>query len=62
MPTPQSPGTNEHRCAACGRFFNNPAELAEHERQCEAAQRSGSQNEPEAKTKEGNDREWVSIP
>ena len=37
MPTPQSPGTNKFRCEACGRHFNTPQELTEHERECAAA-------------------------
>jgi len=37
MPTPASPGTNEFRCNACGRFFNSPEDLAQHEVDCRAA-------------------------
>ncbi len=37
MPTPASPGTNQFRCNACGRYFNTEAELRTHEPECRAA-------------------------
>ena len=36
MPTPASPGTNQFRCNACGRYFNTQAELSGHEIECRA--------------------------
>jgi len=63
MPTSQSPGTNKFRCEACGRHFNTPQELTEHERECAAAQATGRPNKPKANPwEEGEDREWVSTP
>jgi tRNA(Ile2) C34 agmatinyltransferase TiaS len=40
MPTPASPGTNEYRCNACGRYFNTPEELSSHEVECRAAKQA----------------------
>lgn len=40
MPTPASPGTNRFRCNACGRYFNDDAELREHEIDCRIAKES----------------------
>jgi len=37
MPRPASPETNQFRCNACGRYFNDPAELAAHEVECRTA-------------------------
>ena len=37
MPTPASPGTNQLRCNACGRYFNTQAELSTHEVECRTA-------------------------
>lgn len=37
MPTPASPGTNQFRCNACGRYFNTEMELRQHEPECRAA-------------------------
>jgi len=37
MPTPASPGTNQFRCNACGRYFNTKQELASHEVDCRPA-------------------------
>jgi hypothetical protein len=34
MPTPASPGTNQFRCNACGRYFNTQQELSGHEIEC----------------------------
>lgn len=31
------PGTNQFRCATCGRYFNTQQELSEHETECRAA-------------------------
>ena len=42
MPTNQSPGTNQLRCDACGRFFNTEDELRTHQQDCIAAQQSGA--------------------
>ena len=62
MPTPQSPGTNQFRCEACGRHFNTRQELAEHEAQCAAALASGGEKPKVKPREEGEDREWVSTP
>jgi len=32
-----SPGTNQFRCATCGRYFNTQSELSDHETECRAA-------------------------
>lgn len=40
MPTSASPGTNQFRCNACGRYFNTQAELGQHEVECRAAKAS----------------------
>ena len=40
MPTPAGPGTNRFRCNACGRYFNEPGELAAHEVECRTAKTS----------------------
>ncbi len=37
MPSPAPEGTNQFRCNACGRYFNAPSELRDHETQCRAA-------------------------
>jgi len=37
MPTPASPDSNQFRCNSCGRFFNSPDELKQHEPDCRAA-------------------------
>lgn len=37
MPSPASPGTNQFRCNACGRYFNTASELRQHETECRAA-------------------------
>lgn len=37
MPTPASPGTNQFRCNACGRYFNTQDELRMHEPECRLA-------------------------
>jgi len=63
MPTPQSPGTNEFRCEACGRHFNTQQEFTQHERECAAARSTGRPDKPDATPREeGEDREWVSTP
>ncbi|HET8547748.1 MAG TPA: hypothetical protein VFL57_07090 [Bryobacteraceae bacterium] len=36
MPPPASPGTNQFRCNACGRYFNTQGELSGHEIECRA--------------------------
>lgn len=40
MPTPASPGTNQFRCNACGRYFNSQSELSTHEVECRAIKTS----------------------
>ena len=40
MPSPASPGTNEYRCNACGRYFNTASELSGHEAECRVAKQS----------------------
>jgi tRNA(Ile2) C34 agmatinyltransferase TiaS len=40
MPSPASPGTNNFRCNACGRYFNTQAELRGHEPDCRAAKQT----------------------
>ena len=40
MPTPASPGTNQFRCNACGRYFNTEQELASHEPECRLAKQA----------------------
>jgi tRNA(Ile2) C34 agmatinyltransferase TiaS len=40
MPTPASPGTNQFRCNACGRYFNTNEELAAHEPECRLAKQA----------------------
>jgi hypothetical protein len=65
MPTPASPGTNQFRCDACGRYFNSESELREHEKSCQTAKATGAVNtekHPEAGHDQGEDREWVSTP
>jgi tRNA(Ile2) C34 agmatinyltransferase TiaS len=47
MPTPASPGTNQFRCNACGRYFNTQSELSEHEVECRAAKAATSEGERE---------------
>jgi hypothetical protein len=37
MPSPASPGTNQFRCNACGRYFNTQQELSAHEPECRTA-------------------------
>jgi hypothetical protein len=63
MPTLQGPDTNRFRCEACGRFFNTEEEMREHQRECVAAQQTGSTQKTKANDpREGEDREWVSTP
>ena len=40
MPTPASPDTNNFRCNACGRYFNESGELRAHEAECRPAKLS----------------------
>jgi len=40
MPSPASPGTNQFRCNACGRYFNTQEELSTHETECRAAKQA----------------------
>lgn len=40
MPTPASPGTNQYRCNACGRYFNTEDQLQSHEVECRATKTS----------------------
>lgn len=37
-----SPGTNQFRCNACGRYFNTEAELSQHETECALAKAATS--------------------
>jgi len=64
MPSPQKPGTNQHRCESCGRHFNTSQELAEHQKDCLAAWQSGHPDKPtvDHPLEEGEDREWKSVP
>lgn len=62
MPTEASPGTNQFRCNACGRYFNTQQELSAHEVECRAAKEStstGRQNlaEQDAAPHQPNDAE-----
>jgi len=43
MPTPASPGTNQYRCNACGRYFNTHSELSQHEVECRSAKEATEQ-------------------
>jgi len=47
MPTPASPGTNQYRCNACGRYFNTEQELSSHEPDCRLAKRATPRGESE---------------
>ena len=40
MPSPASPGTNQFRCNACGRYFNTAEEVSTHEVECRAAKQA----------------------
>ena len=64
MPSPANPESNRFRCRACGRHFNNEAELREHAAECEAAKNTGSgdRRTDAGNREEGEDREWVSTP
>jgi hypothetical protein len=63
MPSPASPGTNQYRCQYCDRHFNSETELDQHQTECRAAYQSGAKNKPAAdRLKEGDDREWKSVP
>ena len=62
MPTNQSEGTNQCRCAACGRYFNTEDELKTHARECVAAAQTGAPKPDVKGREEGDDREWVSTP
>jgi predicted nucleic acid-binding Zn ribbon protein len=37
MPTPASPGTDQYRCNACGRYFNTAQDLSDHAAECRVA-------------------------
>jgi hypothetical protein len=37
-----SPGTNQFRCETCGRYFNTPSELSQHEIECRLAKAATS--------------------
>jgi hypothetical protein len=58
MPTAAGPGTNEYRCASCGRFFNSEDEFTEHRKECEARE----QRPREGGREHEKDREWISRP
>jgi hypothetical protein len=64
MPATHKPDSNRERCDTCGRHFNTPEELAEHRRDCLAAQQSGKPGKAKAEhpREEGEDRDWVSVP
>ena len=47
MPSPASPGTNQFRCNACGRYFNASAELSVHEVECRLAKQSTAEGAKE---------------
>jgi epoxyqueuosine reductase len=65
MPTPASPGTNQYRCDACGRYFNGENELQQHRAECAAARQTGNvhqEKHPEAGRDKDEDRDWTSTP
>jgi len=67
MPTPASPGTNQYRCNACGRYFNTRGELAAHEIECRAAKSStpaGARElaEQDSRPHAPNDRDAEDMP
>jgi hypothetical protein len=47
MPSPASPGTNQYKCNACGRWFNTEGELREHEEDCRPAKQATPQGATE---------------
>lgn len=62
MPSPASPGTNQFRCNACGRYFNSESELRDHEFDCRATKISTSEgarelNEQDKQPHQPNDAE-----
>ncbi len=40
MPSPASPGMNQFRCNACGRYFNDQQQLLDHQADCIPAKRA----------------------
>jgi hypothetical protein len=67
MPTPASPGTNQFRCNACGRYFNTADELSTHEADCRAAKvatHTGAENlrEEDSRPHAPNDAESKEHP
>ena len=67
MPTPASPETNQFRCNACGRYFNEPGELSAHEVECRRAKSSTEEGrrelaEEDSRPHQKNDHESVEEP
>ena len=67
MPTPASPGTNQFRCNACGRYFNTADELSAHEPECrlaKAATRAGAEDlrDEDSRPHQPNDAESKEHP
>lgn len=67
MPSPASPGTNQFRCNACGRYFNTASELRQHETECRAAKVATSEGARELREQDSvphqpNDAESKEVP
>jgi len=67
MPSPASPGTNQYRCNACGRYFNTQMELSTHETECRTAKAATEQGRAELREQDArphlpNDQESKEHP
>lgn len=65
MPTGQDAGSNQFRCEFCGRHFDTKEDLTAHQRDCAAANQSGSDSKVMTAVREDGpeeDRDWVSTP
>jgi hypothetical protein len=45
MTSQTDPETSNYRCASCGRFFNTPNELRQHETECRVAEETTAPGE-----------------
>jgi len=57
MPSPASPGTNQFRCNACGRYFNTQQELSAHEPECRTAKVSTNTGREELERQDATEHE-----
>jgi hypothetical protein len=67
MPTPASPGTDQYRCNACGRYFNTPQALSDHRAECRLAKQATEEGAEELREQDSrrhlpNDQESKERP